>query len=519
MGFAQRLTSQSLTWMAGACMLLAAATGPWLEEASVFRNFQVLLSVAILIIWLWRRGDEGAAASPGARRFLLAAALVWFEATALSRYLGFRINGVDFSIFDWMLESTSRGAFAYSPIYGFNHLGVHSSFLLMALWPLHALAPSPLWLLLTGPLLVWLGLFPLMRLLERGAGGQPEGLTSLALALAYLGNPYTGRLVNAGFGIESAIPLFTLWFLVGWGERRAWILWASALALLCTKEDGALVLASFALCALLVERTRRTEALGLFCLCVAFLLGYAGWLQPALAGPVEYGGFWSAFGPTPAQAAVGMLRRPDLALARLGSSGVWAFYAPLLFLPWRHPLAAAAMAPTVLLLGTASYDFMHRFGTYYPVPLVAFSLWGAMEFARASQSPSMPRRGLRLLALLVFPIVGAGYARASAIDWSRLQGMSAVRAAAQEASHVCAQSILFPHLGYPKGIEPVFDLDCGDPGRTLTIVNPELDPWPLERAQWVALIEASRAGRRVEQLEGGFVLIYPRASTEAAPAD
>jgi len=484
-------------------------------EPLAFRNLQYGLSALALAGWLFDRAGWATPLSRGAWLAVLVASLLWCEATSLSRFLAFQVNGVDFSTFDWMLVNTARGHFGYSPIYsatrsGVNHFGVHSSFLLLALVPLEALAPSPLWLVLLGPLAVWAGVFPLRRLV-RWSSGEHGGLL-LAAILAFVANAWVGRLVSQAFRIESLVPALSLWFLVGWVERRpAW--WApAAVALLLTKEDAALFLAAFAAGAALVERPRWRGAVALVVGCAGWLVLYTRVLQPLLLGrPPTYLGFWSEFGDTLPAVVAGQLTHPLLVLRKLLSSGLWMFFLPLAALPWASPRAAAAMAPTVWLLGTATYDLMHAFENYYPAPLVAFALFGVLDVLRrwrAAAEPARWREGLALAALLAFPLVAGGYCKVVPVDWSRREGLAQVREAIAGAPRVCVQTAIFPHLGYGP-LEPLLDPACADVPGTLTVANPGLATWFWAPGEFDAAIARWRASRAVRELPGGFLVFGP----------
>ena len=488
----------------------ATVLGPRLGEAAAFRNLQLAIVVAAIAGWVRDRGEWQRPLAPRAWLALIAAGLLWFEAAAVSRFLSFGINGVDFSIFDWMLHSTAHGRLGYSPIYDVNHFGVHSSFLLLGALPFYALHASPYWLLLGGPLLLWAGVFPLRRLVRWGAG--EHGGFLLAATLAYLASAWMGRLVADGFRIEAFIPVLSLWSLVGWVERKPSVWSGAGVALLLSKEDCALFLIAFGVGAIFVERLRWRSALTLMTVSAAWLVFYLAWAQPALAGRAPtYLTFWSAFGATPAEMLVGMVTHPLAVARRLLTSGLWLFFLPLAFVPWASPRSAAAMAPTVFLLGTATYEAMHGFSSYYPLPLVALSLFGVLDVVeRWRQRRGMLTRGkegLALVALLLFPLVAGGYLKVRPVDLERVKQLEAARALLTPDLKVCAQTVLFPHLGYSSQLVPLFDAACADASGAVALVHPALDPWPFPRETLEALIAGWRTNRNVRELPGGFLLV------------
>ena len=496
----------TLTWATAGCFAAAIVLGPLFGEYGSFHYLQIALSVAFLGAWLRDPQRLSAPLSRPAWIAFLIMSLVWIEAASLSTFAAFNVSGIDFSIFDWMLASGARGNFGYSPIYTVNHLGTHSTFLLALLLPFHALAPSPLWLVITGPLVLWAGLFPLRRLVQRAAGDH--GGLLWAASLAYVASTHLGRLTTEAFRIESLIPLGTLWFLVGWAEerRRIWI--AAAIFLFCTKEDATLYLGSFATACALFDRRRRWEAGLLLIACVSWLGIYSQVIQPALTGHgMAYLTFWNHFGTTGGGILLGMATHPGELLSRLFTSGVWAYFAPLLFLPWLSWRAVAGMAPTVFLLGSATYDTMHRYLTYYPTPLLAFALFGVLEVVR--ERKHVRWQGAALLALLLFPVIGFGYARVMRFEVAPLRDIATVRARIASLPRVCGQAVLFPHLGYPAQLDPLIDLSCADAPGTWLVVSEKYNPTPLPLEVFAEELARWRATRPLTEV-GPFLIFGPQ---------
>lgn len=492
-------------WAAAIGMGASIVLGLLFGEHGSFHYAQLAIAAATVAAWLLDPKRLATPISAAAWRAFAVASLVWLEAVSLSQFAAFNISGVDFSIFDWAIASGARGHAGYSPIYDVNLLGVHSSFLLLALVPFHALAPSPLWLLLTGPLVLWLTLFPLRRLVRRCVG--EHGGLLLAASLATIAGPHLGGLATAGFRIESFTPLGTLWFLVGWTEQRRRIWIAAAAVLFLTKEDSTLYLGGFAFAVAVLERPRRAEALLFLAVCVASLGLYRQLVQPALAGGWPgYMGNWQNFGLTPGAILVGMASHPGLVLERLASSGLIAYFAPLLFLPWLSWRAAAGLAPTALLLGTASYAMMHDLRTYYATPLFAFAVFGVLDLTRGNESPL--RRAVCMLALLLFPVIGFGYATVIPFSPAMLRDVASVRAQLQSAPHVCGQTVLFPHLGYPADLRPLFELSCAEAPETWVVVSLAVDPSPLTAPELASAIARWRLTRQTTEV-GRFLIVGP----------
>lgn len=526
MRFGAKVKSTVLSWsppttLSLTCALLMLANSVlglrWLSLGD-FRSPQIAVA-AVIALWWWRLPRRWAEpVAPWARRAFQGASLAYLVAASSTALLSFRAGGVDLSIFEWMLGSTLNGRFGYSRIYDVNHFGVHSTFLLLALVPAYAVVHSTLLLTTMGALLTWASLFPLRRLVRWAAPAGHGGLECVA-ALACVTNPWCGRMTREGFRIEQLLPLLSLWFLVGWAEKRPRV-WAAALVgLFFSKEDATLFLGAFAVGAVIVERARWREAGAVLALSLAWLLTYTRCLQPALLGhPPAYLSFWG--GASLGEIAWGWLCHPLEVMGRLATSGWWHLLLPALLVPLRSLRATAAMAPTLFLLGVSNYGHMRAFGGYYAVPLVAFALFGFLDVWRAPQTVSSPwRRAWVVAGLIAFPLFFDGYARVVPVNFERLASMAMVRAEVASAGRICVAPVLFPHFGVDDRLSPLFDLrECEDDPLTTIVVNAALDPKPHESGTYVAWVSELRAKRPARDYPGGFTVFGPLTGKAADPA-
>lgn len=498
--------------VAAVAMVAAAALGPLVGDAASFHYPQLAISALLVVGWWKRPADFTLAPDPRAWRWLLGASFVWLQAVGLTWFFAFRVNGVDFSIFDWMLQSTHHGRFGYSPIYDVNHFGVHSSFILLLWVPLHELLESPLWLVVSGPLVVWLGVFPLRRLVRLACGG-PHGALELAAVLLWVSNAWMGRSLHGGFRPELLLPLLTLWFLVGWVERNDEIVGLSLVALLCTKEDSVLFLLGFVIAATAVERWRWRQALAITVVSLGWLALYVGLLQPRLTGRTQptYWSFWSDFGTTPKTIVWAMLTHPWLVVAKVAASRWWAFFVPLLLLPFRSVRAVGGLLPTVLLLGAANYEMMREFGGYYALPLLAFAAFGVLDVWAVWRSSRAAKwgEGAVLVAFGLFTSLGSAYPRAVPVQPEVHRQLQRAWTQASAAPVVCVQTSLLPHLGYSRKLEPLSDLECLRRRGAVALVHPGMDLLPYEPHVFLAAVQEWQAKYPSRALEGGFLLIGP----------
>jgi hypothetical protein len=517
---AQERDARLLTRFAWALCAAALLCLPlaWVHhELGALRSWQLLLHPLLFLALALRRFRPLDAYGPSHRLLLTSAAvaLVWILFAQGMKYFAFAINGVDFSIFDWMLHNTLHGRFMYSPIYDVNHFGVHPSYWMLLLVPLHALWPSPLMLSAITGLVVWGACLPLWHLVH---GRTRSGWMAWLACVAYLTCAWTGRIIDGGFRPEVLYPLAGFTLLLAW-ERQRWVL-PAALLLLSVKEDAALYLAGFSLAVLVSQRQRWRGGLGLLVLALAVFGLNVGVVQPAALASTgrarpEYMTFWSDYGGTMSEVVRFMLGHPLRVAGDVLQSGWLKLLGPLLLLPLASPRALGMMLPGLVLLGAATYPLMHDFGTYYPIPLLAPALWGAVEVCT---SPRVARhqglaRALLATVLLAFPLFWVGYVKLPLPRFALHRELAALESAPSGPSApgpLCAQTVLFPHLSYALQPTPLFWTQCLDQPGAWALVHLELDPYPLKRSDLEGLVTRAQALGHARPLpEGTWILVGP----------
>ncbi|QRN96301.1 DUF2079 domain-containing protein [Archangium violaceum] len=515
--------SRLLTGFAAALCVMFLASGPLSAvspQLGAPRTWQYVLHPLFLVGLIGSRAVDGLAEarlSRAWRNAALACAGVWCLVCQVWKYRSFAVNGVDFSIFDWMLFSTNHGRFMYSPIYDVNHFGIHPSYVLLPFVPLHRLWESPLLLCITTALVVWASLIPLWRLAMRLVGSEAIALLA---AVAFLTSPWVGALLDGGFRPEVFYPVFGLTLVLGWVERRPAVWIAALVGFLSIKEDAALHASALALGTLVFDRKRWRPALAVLSVSVALFIVNTRVVQPwALAqtghGLPTYVGFWGQYGGSPPEIALNMLRSPGRVLRDVLTSGWYKLFIPALLLPLLSRQPLVAMLPTLFILGSASYPKMHDYRMYYPVTLLPFFFWGLLEAYRHLDRPGLPaprRLLLCAVALLSFPLWGGAYVR---FGPPRTRVLDALERATgnlrTEAPPVFyAQTVLFPHLSYALSPLPFLDAASTTRPGAVVLVNPELDTFPFSREALAERVADAERRGEVEHLDEGFILLRPR---------
>jgi hypothetical protein len=482
------------------CVLSAAAMVGSSVLGLPLWGLQALVGLGLMVAWLVRPTDFALGLDERAWRLLLVGAFVWLELVGLTRFGAFEVDGVAFGAIEQAVDNTHHGRFGASPMLQGNLFATAPALILLPVVLLHELWPTPLWLVVVGPLVVWLGLFPVRRLVRLSNGG-PHGAMELGAALLWLGNGWTGRALADGFAIELTIPLLLAWWLVGWVERDAEKVALLTAALLVTKDEAVPVVLGLLVTGTLVERWRWKQALALALPALAWSFFTALLVRPRLLGAQQVApwGPWEA--STVWQALGGLARHPLEVL----TSGWWTFFLPLALVPFRSVRAMGLLLPLVVLLGLVPRG--------WETPMACLAVIGALfglldvwAVWRAKASVRW-REGLILGAMVAFGLAGPVHLRSVAVDVERLAQLQVAMASVDEAPLVCVQAALVPHLERSRRVVPWVRAECVDRPGAVTLLHPSLSPRPFTAAD----LSTFQAARRVEALPGGFVIARPSA--------
>ncbi|WP_141734873.1 DUF2079 domain-containing protein [Oligoflexus tunisiensis] len=509
------------------CLLfLLPLFSAWLHPVLLgnVRNSQILAVLVLLGIVIQRRLrlSELLAwrCSPKLWNALALASLLSFLATGVTHYLGLRLNGEDFSIFDWMLFNTNHREFMTSPICNMakpldvcHHFAIHPTYIMIPLALLHRIFEQPLFLIVLHSLALWSAIIPLRALARRFL--QHDVLV-VAVLLAYLGNCYVGSILNHGFHVEVFFVPFGLALLQAWVEqRRSWWIWF--LLFLSVKEDGALYMMALGLGQFILrQHDRRSYTL----MAVSALVLYLNlaWVQPYFlrvtgAEVPSYLRFWGHLGSSKQEIIQHIITQPLDTITMVLKSHWYILFGSLLFIPLLSPLALAAMAPALLIYGLSNISHMREYATYYSAPLIPFLFYGLVRGGQWLLERNVRMApGLMLVACLLFALTGGGYQKFPLIAFQALRDLQEARNFLWNHSRplICAQTLLYPHLPYEWRIQPLSP-ECMRQPRALTIFlsNRRFDSYPLGAREFFALRQHIPGLRRVKSWSSGLE-IYQR---------
>lgn len=487
------------------CLLIPLLLSLWpVGEASVYapRNLQIGLIFFGSLFLLTKGHFERFRLPNHAFTIFFASALIACCGNGLLHFWGFKLNGEDFSIFDWMLYNTNYREFMTSPICNMaeplgvcHHFAIHPTYILLPLAYLHSLFPSPILLILCHAFLVWVGLFPLKRLAQMFF--DDPRMVFLVL-WSYLANPYTGSLLNHGFHVEVFYVPLGLFFIVNFllGSPKMWVY---GLAFLLVKEDGAFYLTSFAI-GQMFDLKFRKQASGLLLLSLGILAINLIVIQPYFleknaAFEPSYLRFWGHWGASKPEIIRNLITSPLSVLYAFLTSNWWVLLGSLGFLPLFSFAGLMGLLPGLIMAALANNVHVREFATYYAAPMIPFLFLAFISGTKRLLSMRWQfswKRAWPPLALLFFGLTGGGYLRYPNVKWSLVSDLKEVRAliAREKPPLVCAQTLLFPHLDYHIPMFPIGE-ECLKQKGSLTVYlsDARYDSYPLPAHALNSLVE------------------------------
>lgn len=489
---------QTYLYLVSAAMLAAPFFSSAGKAAANVRNWQLLAAAGVLA-WAVRdfrkkRADFGqlldVPVSTTAYTTLAAAGLFAFLACAGLHFAGIKL-WEDFALFDWQLYNSHSGTFMYSPVCECNHLGMHASYILLPLVPLHALFESRWFLTAVHALTAWSAIFPLRGLAEHFR--LAPGLQALLL-VAFLTSAMTGQVLNTGFHIETFYLPLGLMFLLGWVTRKNALLTWALFGLLMTKEDAPIYVILFTVIAAAMERRWRLGA-AISTACLTTLVINLKFLQPHFREIVPMGNafylhFWHEYGRTYGEIALYALTHPLKTMADIIGSNWLKFFAPTLFLPWLSLPCLAIFLFVMALFGTATGNpLMQGWASYYPAPVLPFILLGFLQGYLLLQKRlgAAWSNAALALALFIYPLAGGGYMRFPEPLPGVFSDLEEVAGGFVPPGPVCTQNNLLAYVPYEWDARKLTAACMAEP-HAVGLSQPDLNPYPLSKDEMIALI-------------------------------
>ena len=471
------------------------------------RNFQLLLILIFLLIFFKKSIQTSQLKefiwSNRLWKIFIFTSLLSFIGCSFSHFLGLKLNGEDFSIFDWMLYNTNYHQFMTSPICNMaeplgvcQHFAIHPTYIMIPFAYLHRIFPNPSLLILVHSLTLWSAIFPLRRIAKLYL---EHDILVLAVLLAFLSNAYVGSILNHGFHVEVFFIPLGLWFIHTW-ERKSILCYGFLALFLSIKEDAAFYAISFIFAQVLrnrqdFQRCSFMILMSLTILLMNLMVVQPHFLQKTQAVAPSYLRFWNHLGPSKADIIGTMLTAPGYCLQLILTSHWYILIGCLLFIPLLSFGGLAGMLPALVIYGLSNLDQMREYATYYSAPLLAFLFYGLIDGSRILLQKQFFSTNtafkLIIFACLLFSLSGGGYQKFPPLAFSALQDLKQARLflAEQNPDLICAQTLLFPHLSYAFHLQPLSAI-CMHQGAAYSIIlnNPQYNSYPLGAAELTELV-------------------------------
>ena len=416
-----------------------------------------------------------------------------FLVVPIFSYYAFRVNGFDFSVFDWMTAPKNAFTeFGYEPIHSYNHFSVHSSWILIPIYFLRHIIEHPIFLCFLSGLIIWSAVIPLFYYSMQVTKDKN---TSYIISYAYLFSSFTSALLNSAFRIESFYPFFIFCFALFFEKKQKIHLIIITILFLSVKEDAALYISAFSFFNFIT--TRSFKSLFLSALLITFFIFQSTWLRSYLFPgftPPSYLGFWSNWGSTPKEIIISFFLNPIETVTAILKSGWWRVYGILLFIPFFGGYRWIFCAlPGLILLGTAtSYKMMYHYATYYPILLACTALLGCCDVLRKQvlfPKKMIPKKLIETI-LLLFPLFHASTLTIHKPKLAMIYELKIINTFLEKShfEEVCAQAILIPHLSKKIRLRSLA-FDCIE-NSIPSIVADSLDPFPFDR-DWLSSLKES----------------------------
>ncbi len=438
--------------------------------------------------------------------------LCFFLKIVYFQFLALRVQAIDFSLFDFMLENTARGNFM-SCIKGINHFGVHSTPILFLLYPLHRLFHSPLYLLFTHAVILWSAFFPLWKLTRRHLSVP---LFRFLVVFSFFNFNYLFQVLEYNFHMEAFyVPLF-LWLFYFNETKNAGLFWVTTLLILSVKEDAALYVAATGIAIVIVEKKTPKGLL------LALLSGFVFWLNTRWIipynspdGHYHMADAASAYGNSLGDIVANISKHP-LPFIRSILFGKWISIAGnFLFVPLVSPFVLIGVAPFAAIHALAHTYVMQNIMLYYSAPYIPFLFYGWILFIGRYRWP-LVSKPLPVLAktVVVFAItmnltlIGGSYlvVRPQHPDYKNLKSIKQTMDLNQT---MCVQGVLIPPLGYPRSLQ-LLSFPCLDQGLHYYVIDSNLDAFDLFSTQLKTIRERLDSDKRYLKRQEGGVVLYER---------
>lgn len=382
--------------------LYAFDVGVWLASPVLLYAVTTAACVACGLITRWPPSREGTGISGTWRRLApkvavivaIAAYVIYVSIHTILNHHSLGTAAYDLGLQENVLWNTVHGHLLYSSLMHSHYLGVHTSFVLLAIAPIYALVPRPETLLVLQTLAVAGAAWPLFLLARRLLASPTQ---AAVVALLWLTHPAVagGNFYDFHPAALAPLAIFSAGHL--WATERWLPFWIAVAAMLTVKEDMAIAVVLIGLVTLLGPQRRVGWALVAVGALAYFVLQHG--VIPHFAGRDHsyawYYGEMIPAGEGPrgllVTAALNPIFTLKTALTPAKILYLFQLFAPLAFLPFATArgwiLTSYGLASALL----ASRPALNQLGFHYALPVLALAFVGALLGLQRWRPPARER--------------------------------------------------------------------------------------------------------------------------------
>ena len=406
--------------------------------------------------------------------------LIAYIKFSLFSYYSFNVNAVDFSIIDYLIPNTSWGKFMYSQISGASHFSIHSTPIMLLLYPIHRVFNNPIFLLILHPIIIWSAYIPLYKL---SVVKNIRPFLRLMIVFLFFNFFWVASILNYHFHYEVFyLPLF-FWLAYFWEKNFFKSFIFISILINSIKEDGALYLIAFCAALFIVNRKKVWPLITVIIMSFVIFFINIKIVMPYFADSGKDLLIGSKYGGNLTEIIFGMLKNIHVVIFDY-LKGNWIIKLSLLFfLPVYTLFFWIASFPFAIIHTSSAMPTMKGLSLYYSAPFVPIVFY-SLIIVLSKEPPHFIKKIPRWLLLipLLICIMSGGYFKFKKIDIFQYENFLKVKdiIMKKDGQVACVQGCLLPHFSYNKDIR-FLDHLCLKKTYDLYLYSVDLNPWPFSK--------------------------------------
>ncbi|APJ04235.1 DUF2079 domain-containing protein [Silvanigrella aquatica] len=422
------------------------------------RNYHyAVIGLSIIIYFLFKiniiKNKKNFFSEPSKRVYfsLIILSFVSYICDSLSRYYGFKISGIDFSIFEGLLQNAINGHWGYEDITQIYHFGIHQNWVLFLVLPFYYIIPHPLLLVILSSIILWIPGIQIIKIAKQL--GYESSIAYLS-SICWWTCGFTVQALHGNFYPEFFYPLFLFAILTSYLDKKNIPLIIYAFLFLSVKEDAIIYIIGFSIAIafkIIINKVKNNQTeisfyMPLFLILLSIFFGFINFgivkpyfLRLSNIQEVGYIGWWRQWGSSPFEILINLINNPIIFAKNLFYSSGWKIlYIPMLFIPLFNLEVLFASLPIIVLYGVSQGN-PSEYSLYYPLAIWAFALYGLLK------NQVVPKKIL-IIILLLLPLWKPSWLGIEKINWDEWKILNNYKITMDSSKNYCIHEGLFPYL-------------------------------------------------------------------------